>query len=206
MPPIKINKTCCFVWHRYVRSLCGQNVPHFIWKRKINYRVKATRHWTLTWTRWIESTPSLSIYFISILIVSSNQRLGLAINPFLISILTEAFYTFLIAFMRATCPAHLIPLDLISIIIFAEEHNLQSNSSCNCLSLVCYIHIFSSLNILSCILPNRVRVQASDPYKTTGNILEFYMVMFRSLFLGDREIKYFELSRSNYCFNLSLTS
>jgi hypothetical protein len=38
-------------------------------------------------------------------------------------------YAFLISPMRTTCPAHLIILDLIILIIFAEQHKIWSSTA-----------------------------------------------------------------------------
>jgi hypothetical protein len=46
---------------------------------------------------------------------------------------TLIFCAFLILFMQAKCPTHLIPLDLITIIILCEEYTLRSRSLCHML-------------------------------------------------------------------------
>jgi hypothetical protein len=52
------------------------------------------RHWSQSWTRCIQSTPSHPISLISILILSSHVRLGLASGLFLPRFPTKIAYAF----------------------------------------------------------------------------------------------------------------
>jgi hypothetical protein len=55
----------------------------------------------------------------------SHLRLGLLSGLFPTGFPTNNLYTFLFSLIRATCPAHLILLDFIILIILGKEHNLE---------------------------------------------------------------------------------
>jgi hypothetical protein len=76
-------------------------------------------HWALSWASWIQFAPPIPNSLRSILILSSHLRLGLPSD--LLSVLpTKILYKRFPSPMRATCPTHLILLDLIPLTILGE--------------------------------------------------------------------------------------
>jgi hypothetical protein len=80
-----------------------------------------TLHWSLSWAISIQPTPSHPISLSSILILSTNLRLGLPRGLFPSGYPTNILYAFLVSPIRATCPAHHILLDLIRIYIIPNN-------------------------------------------------------------------------------------
>jgi len=90
-----------------------------------------TRHWSLSWARWIQSTPSHPISPRSILILSSHIRLGIPSGLFVSGFPTKIFYPFQKSSIRAAFLAHLILLDFIIVIIPGKAYKLWRSSQCN---------------------------------------------------------------------------
>jgi hypothetical protein len=70
-----------------------------------------------------QSNPSHPIPLRSILTMSTHLRLDLSSGIFLFGIPTNILHVFF-SLIRATCPAHLILLDLLILIILGESYKL----------------------------------------------------------------------------------
>jgi hypothetical protein len=86
-------------------------------------------HWSLSWSRSIQSIPPHPISLRSILILSTYLCLGSPNGLFPPGFPTNIIHAFLFGPIRATYPAHLFNLELIILIILGEEYKLWSSSA-----------------------------------------------------------------------------
>jgi hypothetical protein len=96
-------------WHQFIRT----------WKF-----IRA-RHRSLSWAWYMQFPPSHPIPLKYILILSSHLRLGRPNGLFSSGFPTKILHAFLIFPIRATCSAHLILLDLVTL-TFGEAYKLWS--------------------------------------------------------------------------------
>jgi hypothetical protein len=92
-------------------------------------------------------------------------------------------YTFLLSPIRATCPAHLILLELVILIILVEDYKSRSSSLCNFLHPLITLFNFGPNVPLSTIVSNTlslwtsfIRDKFSHRYRTSGKIIFWYIL------------------------------
>ena len=79
----------------------------------------------------IDTVHALSCHFLKIHILFSHLRPALPSGLLPLGLLPKTLYTSLLPPIRATCPVHLILLDLITRTIFYEEYRSLSSSLCS---------------------------------------------------------------------------
>ena len=105
--------------------------PAFYGTRRFITAFTSARQLSLSWASSIQSVPQHPTSWRSILILSSQLRLGLPSGLFPSGLLTKALYTPLLSPIPITCPAHLILPNLITLKMLGEQYRSLSSSLCS---------------------------------------------------------------------------
>jgi hypothetical protein len=103
---------------------------HYGARRFITVFTKA-HYRTLSWASWIQFAPSIPISLRSILMLSSHISVSLHSGLFASDLPTNTLQTSLPSPIRATSPAHLFLLHLITLTKLFKKYTLWRSSLCN---------------------------------------------------------------------------
>ena len=126
--------------------------PVFYGTRRFITVFTTAHHLFLSSTRLFQSAPSNPITLISIVILSSHLHLGLPSGLFPSGFPINTLYAPDHSLVYATCPTHLILLDLITQIIFGEKYRSLSSSLCSFLHSPVTLSLLGPYILLSTIL------------------------------------------------------
>jgi hypothetical protein len=103
---------------------------------------------------------------------STHLYLGLPSGIFPFGFSTNNLHAFIFSSISDTCPAYLILLHLIILVIFGQEYSYE---------VPCYAAFSNTLSLCSSL---NKRDQISQPYRTTGKIIALHILI--SMFIDSR--------------------
>ena len=171
------------------RFSASQEIPSILWNPEFITNVKSARHLSLTWACSIQSIPPNPIFWRTILILYAHLRLGLSSGLFPSGFPTKTLYSPLLSPIRTKCPTHLIILDFIIRTILIEHYTSLSSSLWGLLHSPVYSSLLGPNILLSTQFSDTFNLrsslnisdQVSHPYKTTGQIIFLYILIFKFL-------------------------
>jgi hypothetical protein len=167
-----------------------QELPNILWNLKVHYRVHKSPPLVPILSQINSAHTIRPISLRSILILSTNLRLGLPSGLFPSGFPTNVLYAFLFSPICATCAAHLILLDLIFLINYVSRGVQVMKLLIMQFSRISHHFIslqtkYSPQHIVlkhpQSMFPLNVRDQVSHPYRTTGKIIVLYIQIFTFL-------------------------
>jgi hypothetical protein len=108
-----------------------RELPSILWNPEVHHRVHINPP-PVPILSQIDPIPTIPSYLTKIHFnIAHTPTSWFPSGPFPSGFPTKILYAILFAPIRATCPAHLIFLDLISLIVLSEAYKLGSSSLCS---------------------------------------------------------------------------
>ena len=184
VPEITNSRVQCHPWESDV-TWASKEIPRILWVPKVHYRIHKSPLTlpVLSQSNRIHTSPTHFLEICFNITLPSTLRSPKFSVPFSFPDKNLVCTSHLP--LRATFPAHLILLDLITQIIFGEKYRSLSSSLCSFLHSPVPSSFLDQVSssapytrTLSACPSLNVTDQVSYPYKTTGNIIVLYIVLY----------------------------
>ena len=149
------------VFEKLTSSQVVKKFPAFYGTWRFITTFTSAQHLPLSWARSIQSIPPHPTSWRLILILFSHLQLGFPSCLFPSGFPTKSLYATLLSPICATCPSHLILLDLSIRKIFGEEYWSFSSSSCSFLHFPVTLFLLGANILLSTPFWNTISLRTS---------------------------------------------